>query len=139
MILESLLYSLIMIDRGEVSVREFSPNPRKIPKNILQFVEVLKQLAGVNEIILHGSSVSGRYRKNSDWDLGVICRGVTATDIDGHLRQMGISIEQVGKLNVDVRVFTQEEIELFKREGRVTGHPMKARMISNMLFLGKRL
>jgi hypothetical protein len=52
---------------------------------------------------------------------------------------MGISIEQIGELNVDARVFPQEEIKLFETEGRATGHPTRARMISNMLFLGKRL
>lgn len=128
-----LLYNLVVFDK------ESSLRPRTVSREILQFVKVLKQLDGVSEVILHGSSVSGRYRKNSDWDLGVVCRGVTAIDVDAHLRRMGISVEQIGKLNVDVRVFTQEEIGLFEREGRVTGHPMKARMISNMLFLGRRL
>lgn len=124
-------YNLNMLD--------LERKPRPIPISITQFATTLKQIGGVEEVILHGSSVSGTFRKGSDWDLAVIGRGVTASDIDDYLRRIGVSIERVGELNVHVMVFGRAAIELFLNEGRGTGHPETARLISNMLYWGIRL
>ncbi len=112
------------------------PKLRKIPQGVSQFVDVLKQIPEVNRIILFGSSVTGAYRETSDWDLGVICNGISAKDVDEYLRKKGITKEQVGELNIHAQVFTQEEIDRFERDGRATGHPMKGVMILNMLTNG---
>ncbi len=127
------------------------PNPENIPEaftpqvcremsdNLLEFVGVVKRLDGVNRVILHGSSVFGGYRRDSDWDLGIITNGLSSRDIDRLLRERDISEEQVGSLRVHGMVFSQEEVEIFIREGRVTGHPGKYRLMSNMLHYGRQL
>lgn len=118
---------------------EYLQNPRPIPDGIYQFVNVIKQLKGVKEVILFGSSATDAWRQDSDWDLGIVCKGIYGRDIENYLRIKGISKEQIGKLNINAHVFMQDDIDRYKKDGKATGHPMRGVMMANMLSNGIHL
>lgn len=114
--------------------------PREMPAGVIRFVETVKQFPGVSIVTLFGSSVTEHeWRQTSDWDIGIITRGISAAEVDRLLREQGITKDQIGVLGIHAQVFFADEIERFKETGRATGHPMKAVLLSNMLETGRAL
>ncbi|MBL7147460.1 MAG: nucleotidyltransferase domain-containing protein [Nanoarchaeota archaeon] len=80
-----------------------------------EFIRMCLDIIKPNKIIVFGSSVKTRYRKDSDIDVCLITKNKIKVDDDLKLEHITEKIEKRFKRNIQIHNFTEEEFEKLKK------------------------